>query len=219
MKHLYIFLDEGGNFDFSPKGTRFFTLTAVTKERPFEAFKDLSNLKYDLVEQGVELEYFHASEDRQPVRNGVFEIIATHLDGVRIDSVIVEKCKTGPSLQDVVKFYPKMMGYLLRYILKGYDLSQITEVLVFTDAIPVAKIKEAIKKAIRETLSEMLPRTAKYRIFHHDSKSNFDLQIVDYCNWAIFRKWTEKDERSYSKIAKAVQSEFDIFRMGTMTYY
>ena len=35
-RYRYIFLDEGGNFDFSPKGTRFFTLTSVTKARPFQ---------------------------------------------------------------------------------------------------------------------------------------------------------------------------------------
>ncbi len=32
---LYLFLDEGGNFDFSPAGTRYLTLTAVTATRPF----------------------------------------------------------------------------------------------------------------------------------------------------------------------------------------
>lgn len=35
---LYIFLDEGGNFDFSTGGTKYFTITALSKERPFEAY-------------------------------------------------------------------------------------------------------------------------------------------------------------------------------------
>ncbi len=35
------------------------------------------------------------------------------------------------------------------------------------------------------TLAGMLPKTARYRVLHHDSKSNMDLQIVDYCNWAV----------------------------------
>ncbi len=32
---LYIYLDEGGNFDFSANGTKYFTLTSVTTVRPF----------------------------------------------------------------------------------------------------------------------------------------------------------------------------------------
>jgi hypothetical protein len=218
-KFLYIFLDEGGNFDFSQNGTKYFTVTSLTKERPFEAYKDLTELKYDLAELGTCLEYFHAAEDRQAVRNKVFDVIQKNLAGIRIDSVIVEKCKTGPALQDEVEFYPKMIGYLIRYVLTGMGASKYSEVLVFTDAIPVEKKKQAIQKSIKEVLSEMLPKTAKYRIFHHESKSNFDLQIVDYCNWAIYRKHTNGDLRAYEKISKAVVSEFDIFRKGVRKYY
>jgi hypothetical protein len=100
-RFLYVFLDEGGNLDFSPHGTKYFVLSSLTKERPFCAGKELIELKYDLVEQGTGLEYFHAAEDRQAVRNAVFAIIARYLDGVRLDSLIVEKRKTGPALQPV----------------------------------------------------------------------------------------------------------------------
>jgi hypothetical protein len=37
---LYIFLDEAGNLDFSPTGTRYFILSSVAKERPFNAYKN-----------------------------------------------------------------------------------------------------------------------------------------------------------------------------------
>ena len=53
----------------------------------------LTELKYDLVERGTALEYFHASENAQAVRNRVFEIIERNLSAVRIDSIIVEKHK------------------------------------------------------------------------------------------------------------------------------
>jgi len=62
---LYLFLDEGGNFDFSKTGTKYFVITSLTKQRPFAAYKELVELKYDLIESGVNLEYFHAAEDRQ----------------------------------------------------------------------------------------------------------------------------------------------------------
>ncbi|MDO8734950.1 MAG: DUF3800 domain-containing protein [Elusimicrobiota bacterium] len=219
MKFLYIFLDEGGNLDFSDNGTNYFILTSISKERPFEAYKEMSELKYDLIESGLGIEYFHASEDRQVIRDKVFGIIRNHLAGVRIDSLIVEKRKTGKALQLEEKFFPEMMGYLLKYILNGFKLSEIQEVLIFTDSIPVKRKREAIEKAIRKVLKRDLPPTAKYRIFHHASKSNFDLQIIDYCNWAIYRKWEANDDRSYLYIKSVIKSEFDIFQAGKTYYY
>lgn len=80
-------------------------------------------------------------------------------------------------------------------------------------------ILSAIEKAAKVTLARILPKTARYRILHHDSKSNMDLQIVDYCNWAIYRKWDAQDERSYQLIRSVVVSEFDFCRTGTTLYY
>jgi len=216
---LYIFLDEGWNFDFSSGGTKYFTLTALSKERPFETYVPLCELKYDLIELGTEIEFFHATEDRQAVRNSVFDIIHRHLNGTRIDSLIVEKRKTGPALPKEELFYPEMMGYLLPYVIKGYDLSLFGKVLVFTDTIPINRKRKAIEKAIKQTLAKKLPGNATYEIFRHASKSNCDLQIVDYCNWAIYRKWEMQDDRSYQIIRKVIKSEFDIFQTGTKYHY
>lgn len=218
-RFLYIFLDESGNFDFSPKGTKYFLLCSVTKERPFSACKDLIELKYDLAESGEELEYFHASEDTQSTRNAVFRIIQKHIAGVRIDVLVVDKRKVGPALRDVMKFYPRMIGYLLRYILNGVELAAFREVIVFTDRIPISRRREALEKSVKVTLAEMLPKSSRYRVVHHDSKSNYDLQIADYCNWAVYRKWDRQDLRHYNLISTAIRSEFDIFRTGTRLYY
>jgi hypothetical protein len=214
-RFLYIFLDESGNFDFSKSGTRFFLLGAITKERPFGAYKDLTELKYDLTELGIELEYFHASENAQPVRNRVFEIIRSNLANVRINALVVEKQRTEAALQREEEFYPRMLGQLLKRILDAEDLGQFKEVLVYTDSIPVQRKRSTIEKAIRSTIADMLPSTARYRILHHSSKSNLDLQIADYCTWAIYRKWALGDLRSYEHIRSAIRSEIDIFRAGT----
>lgn len=216
---VYIFLDEAGNFDFSPSGTPYFILGSLTKERPFHAYRELTDLKYDLVERGTNIEYFHATEDKQAVRNEVFRIISSKLTGCTIDATVVEKRKTHPSLHDAGKFYAKMLGYHLRYILERVEWSGVAEVVVFTDRIPVVKKRNAIEKAVKQTLAAMLPKGATYRVLHHDSKSNFDLQIADYCTWALHRKWTGGDLRSWQMIAPAIRSEFEIFRTGTQHFY
>jgi hypothetical protein len=218
-QYLYVFLDEAGDFNFSVTGTKFFTFTTITKTRPFPWDTPLISLKYDLIEVGLDIEYFHAAEDRQAVRDKVFTIIGNNLGNLRIDSLVIEKRKTGPALQVLEKFYPRMIGYLLRYVLDPKNLKDFSEVIVITDSIPVSRKREAVEKAVKQTLSKMLPTGTKYRVLHHASKSCVGLQIADYCNWAIFRKLEKQDLRSYELIRSGIRSEFDIFRPGMKYYY
>ena len=164
-RFLYVFLDEAGNLDFSSNGTRFFVLGALTVERPFKTYSYLIELKYDLVELGTNLEYFHAAEDTQAVRNRVFEVIRTHLSGSRVDTLIVEKRKTGPALRSAERFYPEMLGYLLRYIVER-KIGSFTKLVVFTDRIPVQRKRQAVEKAVKQTLSKMLPSGVTYAVLH-----------------------------------------------------
>ena len=179
----------------------------------------LANLKFDLIEFGLDLQRFHAAEDRQAVRDRVFQIIAGNLGSVRIDSIIVEKRKTGPALRPVEHFYPRMVGYLLRYILDGFTLTEFDEVIVITDTLPVASKRKAIEKGFKTVLAEMLPKGTKYRVLHHASFSCMGLQVADYCNWAVFRKWESSDARSYALVQPALKSEFEIFKTGLRCYY
>ena len=205
-KALYIFLDEGGNLDFSDTGTKYFVLTALSKNRPFKAYKYLNDLKYDLVERGVEIEYFHASENKQDVRDAVFAIIDAHLDQTRIDCLVINKSTVTIDLRHEEKFYPEMLGRLLDVVIKKHDLKAFSQVVIFTDSIPVQRKRKSIEKAIKKSLGSKLPASIKYRICHHSSKSNYDLQIVDYCNWAVYRK-QGGDERSYKIIKRVVRTE------------
>jgi hypothetical protein len=213
---LYIFLDEAGNLDFSPaSGSRYFVLGGIAKERPFHAYKELVELKYDLVERGTALEYFHASENAQAVRTRAFDIIERNLAGVLVDSIIVEKQKVDAAMRGEEQFYPQVLGNLLRLILAQHPLNQFKEVIVFTDSLPVQRKRSAIEKGVKTTLAAMLPTEVSYRVLHHASKSNMDLQIADYCTWAIYRKWAGQDARSFERIRTAVRSEWDVLQSGT----
>ncbi len=112
-----------------------------------------------------------------------------------------------------------MLGYLLRYLLVEPEFRAVEEVIAVTDNIPVKKKAQAIEKAVKTVLAAMLPADVKYRVLHHASKSSFGLQVADYCNWAIYRKWERGDTRSYELIQTRVRSEFDIFQTGRRHYY
>jgi hypothetical protein len=216
---LYIFLDEGGNFDFSANGTKYVTLTCVSGTRPFPWFAPLADLRYDLLEAGWDLERFHASEDHWKVRQRAFNVISSHMTNMRVDSLIVEKRKTAPSLQPIEVFYPRMLGYLLKYVIEGGMRQGHNQVLIITDTLPLKKKRNAIRKGIQMTLPPMLPDNVTYEILHHASQSCVGLQLADYANWAIYRKWQSDDDSSYKRIQAAIVSEFEIFRSGKIQYY
>ena len=148
-KSLYIFLDEAGNFDFSGSGTPYFILCSIAMRRPFGAFRAMAGLKYDLVEQGLGIEYFHAADDRQKVRNSVFAIIKEKLEGCEIDSTIIRKKGVPKKGQAVEVFYPHYLGLHLKSLLQKVDWPETGEVIVFTDRIPVTRKVKAVEKAIR----------------------------------------------------------------------
>lgn len=185
---IYIFLDEGGNFDFSQKGTPYFSITSLVVKRPFVAHQKLDEFKHDCIEYGLNTESFHCCEDNSHVRKKVFNIISDYTSYYNIDSLIVEKRKTNLALRDPKNFYPKMIGHLLKYVLRRENGDNADEVIVITDALPLQKKRKVFEKTIKQTLSEMLPDKCKFRVFHHSSKSHFGLQIADYCNWAILRR-------------------------------
>ncbi|WP_132242894.1 DUF3800 domain-containing protein [Primorskyibacter sedentarius] len=219
---LYIFLDEGGNFDFTKKGSRFFTLTCVSQYRPFSLHTDLDTYKYDLIEhrlkQRIDIEYFHCADDNRHVRSRVFKMLAESVPVGSVDSVIVEKRKTGPALRPADKFYPKMLGYLLRYAVEKASQG-VGEVTVITDTLPVAKKRKAVEKAVKTVLADMLPSGTPYRVMHHSSRAHYGLQVADYFNWAIYRKWEHGDASALDTLDSQVRSQFDIFRKGKRFYY
>lgn len=216
----YLFLDEAGNFDFSPTGTRYFVLTSVATRRPFPVHGSLDDYKHDCLEFGLDAEYFHCADDNPRVRKRVFDLIAANVGSLRIDCLVVEKPKTGPALREDKRFYPEMLGHLLKYVIpREMNGGSVDEVIVITDTIPIQKKRQAVEKAIKGALATMLPPGMRYRILHHASRSHYGLQVADYCSWAVFRKWQKGETAYYDLLKPAIRSEFEIFRSGTRQYY
>ena len=114
-----------------------------------------------------------------------------------------------------------MLGFLLKFIIKNIEIPNFeeTEIIVITDKIEHQKKREAIEKTTKITLKAFLPKGTKFKVFHHDSKAHYGIQIADYCTWAIQRKWKDNDRRSYNLIKEAIKSESDIFSEETTIYY
>jgi hypothetical protein len=85
---LYLFLDEGGDLGFNPKGSAYFSLSAISAVRPFPWDAVLTDYKYDLWEWGLNVEYFHAAFDNRHVRGRVLGLIAGLGTSMHVDTVV-----------------------------------------------------------------------------------------------------------------------------------
>lgn len=213
---VFLFFDESGNFDFSTNGTPYVVFGALTTRNPAPLLRPLSDLRYSLIASGIEIEAFHATEDKQVVRNQVFAIIKA-VGGFEFDAVVVEKRKVDPALYDVTRFYPQFAYHLLSQVFARHP-DQSERIVVITDSLPVKKTKQAVEKAfklyIRQNLASRL-----FTILHHPSSSHACLQAADYCTWAVYRKWRDNELRPYNEVKELLRTEVDILSKETHCFY
>jgi hypothetical protein len=228
---LFLFLDESGNLDFSRTGSRYWSLTAFCTFHPASWKTEFLDLLYSLADDSQGQECFHAAEDKQVVRDSVFQLINGLTAFNEIQCVIAEKAKTNPSLyskrrmkqgkfikeKDESPFYRAVCKALLRYVFSCRQFGDAQKIVIILSSI----FDKAKQGAIRGALAKELKEQAKvpFLIYFHSNKVDLNCQIADYCGWAIFRKWERQDERSYALIKHMVKNEFDMFARGTLRYY
>ncbi len=225
---LFLYLDESGNYVFSKKGSEHLIFTALSSNNPFKLHYALCEMEKKLRKANImkaDAKCFHATEDKQAVRDGVFKVLR-RCNNFTVDSIIVEKSKTNPSLREETKLYIKIYHHLLTYIFQRRTKDE--KILIYFDAAPIKKKRHDFEKGVKEALSKILhkERIGKeiiYSIQYLPISSSYGLQAVDYCAWALKKRWGdwgEKiDSRPYNCISRKVNSEHEIFKTGTTKYY
>lgn len=215
MRCLYIFLDESGNFDFSPAGTPYFVMTAAITEDPLKSAGALQSLKYAMLAEGTDVECFHASPDRQAVRDRVLPAIAS-LDGIRYHHISLEKRKAYAAYRTPAAIYALCGKTLLNYILRGKAGGSHGMVVIIFDKALTRKDQEAFLKAVKPELKTW---GKPYRIYFHQTMADFNGQIADYGAWAKYVSLARGEGRPLAALSCIPQTHFDIFAKGTTNYY
>lgn len=209
--YIYMFLDEAGNLDFTSKGSKYFVLTCVSMRRPFSLFKSLEDLKHDCLEAGRNIELFHCSRDRRNMRKEVFNRIALHLQHISVNSIVVEKAGVNSSYRTATNFYPTVLANLLKIAILGKQFGEqdvsCSDVVTITDTVPGNKKRASIERSIKTTIARIVPNYSRTNLFHHQSCSNYGLQIADYFCWAVHRKWQQGDCTFYDQIKSVIERE------------
>ncbi len=221
MSTLYIFLDESGNFSFSPRGSILFTLTSLIIEDVHPISSALIKLKHSIIETAPyfhELEYFHAYIDPPPIRREVYKLLS-QIDGYRIDSVSVAKNVIHPPIRPIWRFYPHMLKLLIHWVFQEIEMAKYKRFIFIIDRLKLASEREAFFKGVKENTKPFLQGGQRVDVWLHDSSSHYPLQAVDYFGWAINR-WRERGDSSYREIvARKIKSDFLYYTRVSKKYY
>jgi hypothetical protein len=183
MTTNFLFIDEAGNLDFSAAGSELFLFICLTGEWRAAGLLGLHGLRQDMLRRGLDIEYFHASENKPDVRTEVFRALhQSHVSG-KLVALVIRKSTVPLAERDPGAFYTK---FLRLAIGKAIEPSEGEHVII-TDSIPIQKKRRAVEKALRSALAETHARTM---IYHHASKSHLELQCADYFGWALWRHLT-----------------------------
>jgi len=218
---LHIHPDESGNWHFNPKGSRYYAFAVAWTYDPQPLANALTALRFGLVRQGRNIDAFHASPDSQSTRDAVVRTMVAH-GNWNFAAIVLEKCKVNPVMREPHRFYPQFAGSLLKFVLRGRVRQGTDRVLFFADTLPLdtrAK-REGVLKAIKTTCVVEVPGI-EHHVFSHRSESNKWLQVVDYCCWAVYRKYEGNDPRTYEQLrSRLAAKELNVTdRAGQTVYY
>ena len=164
---LHIHLDESGDLNFSPTGTRYFIFAAAWTYEPAPLANELNTLRFSLIKQGhgERLSGFHAKDDAAPRRATVIPILRKHTNW-NFASIVVEKRRVNPTIWDCGKFYPKFSSMALRFVFRGRIKPKTSQVLIYTDTLPFSgKQARAAEAAIKSACRSDLPNGIRFTSF------------------------------------------------------
>ena len=179
----YLFLDEAGNFDFSPSGTPFLMVCATLLEIDEKRSGILSALRFELNSAGHDIESFHASANTPYVRQAFLRRLQDSQAEPQVFGVILNKSTYASAPADPSQLYVDLFKIALAL---AYPASG--ECSIYADKVPLQRSRKAIMKAVRQTAGQR-------NIHFHTSASCLELQIADYCTWAVWRQIVRLDPR------------------------
>lgn len=111
-----MFGDEGGDLVFARKpGVSRYLIIGTATMTDCAVGEELLGLRRELAWQGTQLEMFHACNDKQRIRDRVFDVISRA--EVRIDATILDKAKAQDHLRmNPLRFYKEAWYLHFKYV-------------------------------------------------------------------------------------------------------
>lgn len=207
MARRYLFVDEAGNFDFKPSGTRYLVLASVALD-DCAVGDALLALRRDLVWEGENpSDAFHASEDAQKVRDRVFGLLQSF--PFRVDATVFDKAKVDEHRRDEEHFYGLAWSIHMQQVVAR--VAGPDDELMVVGASLGTRRRQAALAAIVHPVVHQAASCRVVRVGYWPAATDPCLQVADYCCWAVHRKWERGDTRSHALIGEKIGVEIDVF--------
>jgi hypothetical protein len=220
MTRLFLFADEAGCFTFNrnPNVSKYYVICTVTLSS-CGVGENLLSLRRELAWERVEMgDYFHASTDRQQIRDRVFAALKT--EDFNVQATIMEKSKAQSHVRSSEhRFYQYGWHYHFQYSSLKY-LKTGEELHLTIATIGTKKKRTLFEDAVRDVISQK--KTNKKIVTNFWScASDPCLWLADYCTWAIQKKYESNGNelRPYNTIADKINHEYDLWSHGTRHHY
>ncbi len=214
MSRVYVFGDEAGDLVFRPPSvgiSRYFIIGTLTLD-DCSIGSELLALRRELAWNGLHLDGFHATSDKQRVRERVYDLLSEW--DLRFDATILDKGKAYPSTYEDPLYFYKLAWYLHFKYVAGEIADARDELLVVASSLQIKRKINSTKAAIHKAVSEVVNQVSPTVICHcafTPAKADPCLQLADYMTWAVQRKYEVKDLRAYELIEHQIGSEFEPF--------
>ena len=199
---LFIFIDESGNFDFSDRGTRHFVMAGVIALAPLQTAVVLQAVRYHLLAQGHDLRQFHASEDRQSVRDAVFASMQ-HMCDVRTHVVHGDKSQMPQHVKSDTALHSLFGGSIVEFAIRTHSSDEYRRAVVIFD--------QALTKSKQGTFHAVVkPRLKKlgkpFYLFFQPMIADMNGQLADYVAWSKFVQLERGEQRPWSAVSDALET-------------
>ena len=219
MNNHFIFADEAGCFTFNNNHnvSKYFILCTVSMEN-CDIGGALLELRRQIIWEGkgdILGDYFHATTDKQDIRNRVFELLVKY--DFNIQATIMEKAKAYPNVrQTKPRFYKYGWFYHFKHGISPI-ISNSSKLMVSAASVGSKKEKLSFSNAIDDVMKQTI--SVDWKMDFRSSKADPCLQVADYCAWALQRKWERGCSRSYDLIKDRINREYNLWEKGNRYYY
>jgi len=214
----YLFADEAGCFAFNrnPNVSKYFIICTIILD-DLNVAADLVKLRRELVWNRKPVgDFFHATTDKQVVRDAVFDVIGKH--DIKVQATICEKAKAQPkTTTSKARFYKYPWYYTLKHGISPL-IDAGDELLITAASIGTKKERLTFCSEIDDVVTQTI-KGSPWAVDFRPSNCDPCLQVADYCAWAIQRKWEKGDNRSYDLIKHMITREYDLWSHGATLHY
>lgn len=196
---LYLYVDESGNFDFSDKGTSHFVMAGILTPNPLSNLLNMQSVRYELLQEGRDIQFFHATQDKQFVRDKVLHAFQLMQD-VHAFVIYCKKSKFPEAMQSEPKIHALFARCLIEaagQTIRRLDPSQV--IMIFDHTLHGKKRKEFLA-LLKPVLKELGP----FLLFFHSMKSDMNGQIADYVAWGKFKQLERFEPRPWNSLRRSL---------------